>query len=206
MQKQNRIRCRRRYEKVLVSITGASGIRYGVRLLEVLRTHRCVASVDAIITKSAISVAKHEEGIDLLRKIEDYADNIYHDDDMLAPYSSSSRAPDAMIIAPCSTKTLALIAHGIASTLTSRAALAVLRMKRTLIIVVREAPLGVIELENMLRVARSGAIVLPASPGFYHKPKTIDDLVDFIVGKILDVLQIDHDLYLKWRKTDKALP
>ncbi len=184
--------------KILVAITGASGIRYGLSTLKHLSRLVGRNNVDAILTEHALLVAKYEEKLDLHAEAEKYASHVYYDDEMTAPYASSSSAAKAMVIVPCSVKTLALIAGGIASTLTARAALAALRLKRKLVLVIRETPLGVIELENMLKVARAGAIIMPASPGFYHNPRTIDDLVDFIVGKILDVLEIEHNLYTRW--------
>ncbi len=181
--------------KILVAITGASGIIYGVRLIEVLVKKGY--KVDAIITRSAMKVAEAEGYINDVARLYNIV-KVYDEDDLTAPYASSSGAADAMIIAPCSTKTLAAIAHGYAVNLVVRAALVMLRLKRPLILVIRETPLGVIELRNMLIVARAGAVVLPASPGFYHKPKTIDDLINFVVGKILDMLGIEHKLYKRW--------
>ena len=187
-------------KRVLVSITGASGVRYGIRTVEILARKIGSQNVPVIITSAAEKVAEHEEHINLKDYISGIGVPIFSDEDLSAPYASSSNTPDAMVIVPCSIKTLSLIANGITSTLTARAALATLRLKRRLILVVRETPLGIIELENMLKAARAGAVILPAAPGFYHSPSTIDDLIDFIVGKILDILEIPHNLYKRWRQ------
>lgn len=182
--------------KILVAITGASGIVYGVRLVAYLARRGLLEAV--IYTSSAVMVAK-EEGIDLERFIKALGVPAYPSTRMDAPYASSSRAPCAMVIAPCSMKTLAAIAHGYGDNLVTRAALAVLRLGRKLVLVLRETPLGIAELRNMLLAAENGAIILPAAPAFYTKPRTISNMVDFIVGKILDVLDIEHRLYQRWR-------
>lgn len=152
-----------------------------------------------IATRAAQRVALHEEGVDLGEALKSLGARLYWEDEIDAPYASSSRAVDAMVVAPCSTRTLAAIAAGLSDNLVTRAALAHLRLGRRLILVIRETPLGVAELRNMLRVAEYGATVLPAAPGFYHHPRSVDDMVDFIVGKILDVLGIEHGLYSRWR-------
>ncbi|MET1101959.1 MAG: UbiX family flavin prenyltransferase [Pyrodictiaceae archaeon] len=182
--------------KILVAITGASGIRYGVRLVEVLVLK--AMKPDVIVTRAAEAVARVEEGYLLRERLSRLGVRIYSEDDFTSPYASSSNVPDAMVIAPCSIKTVSMISAGISANLVVRAALNVLRMRRRLVLVVRETPLGVVELKKLLEAAEAGAIVLPASPGFYHKPSSIDDLVDFIVGKILDVIGIEHNLYQRW--------
>ncbi len=187
---------------ILVAVTGASGIVYGVRLVEVLRS--LGYRVEAVVTDAARRVGLAEEGYDPAEKIREIGVRVWSEHDIEAPFASSSSAPDAMVIAPCSTRTLAAIACGLADNLVTRAALAVLRMKRPLVLVVRETPLGITELENMLKAARAGAVVLPASPAFYHKPKTVIDMVDFIVGKVLDVLGIRHSLYRRWGERTKT--
>ncbi len=183
-------------KRVLIAITGASGTIYGVRLVEVLLERGF--NVDIVVTEAARRVSLVEEGYDVAERLRALGVKVYGENDLEAPYASSSSAPDAMIVAPCSTRTLAAIACGLADNLVTRAALAVLRLHRPLVLVVRETPLGVAELENMLKVARAGAVVLPASPAFYHRPKTIMDLVDFVVGKVLDVLGVEHQLYRRW--------
>lgn len=182
--------------RVLVAVTGASGIVYGVRLVQVLLEKG--VEVDAVVTEAARRVSLAEEGYDVAERIRSMGVRVYGERDLDAPYASSSRAPDAMVVAPCSTRTLAAIAMGLADNLVTRAALAVLRLRRPLVLVVRETPLGLAELENMVRAARAGAVILPASPAFYHRPRTVMDMVDFVVGKVLDVLGIEHSLYRRW--------
>lgn len=186
----------KRLGKVVVAITGASGIVYGLRLVKVLRD---ISLLDGVIyTRSAVAVAKHEEGIDLEVLLKKFTHRVYSEDRWDAPYASSSNIPGAMVIAPCSMNTLAKIANGIQDNLVTRAANSILRLKRKLVLVIRETPLGVAEIENMLKAAIKGAVILPASPGFYARPKSIDDLVNFIVGKVLDVLGLEHELYKRW--------
>ena len=182
--------------EALVAITGASGVIYGVRLVEVLAQR---TSVDVIVSRMAEQIGVLELGYSIYNKMSKVARKVYWDYEMEAMYSSSSSTTKSMIIAPCSIKTLSAIAHGYASNLVVRAALAVLRLARKLVLVVRETPLGVIELENMLKLARAGAIILPACPAFYHEPKTVEDMVDFVVGKVLDVLGYEHNLYRRWQ-------
>ncbi len=183
-------------EDVLVAITGASGIRYAIRLIEVLREKGLLSAV--IYSKAAIEVAFFEEEIDLEDYLKKYRIIVYRDDDIRAPYASSSRAPEAMVIIPCSMNTLAKIAHGIQDNLITRAASSMLRLRRKLVLVVRETPIGPIEIRNMFVASLAGAVILPASPGFYSKPRTLNDVIDFVVGKVLDVLGIKHDLYKRW--------
>jgi 4-hydroxy-3-polyprenylbenzoate decarboxylase len=193
----------------ILSITGASGAVYGVRLLEELlgRGHE----VDLLITPTARIILGHELGVEvktgpggsvvlsapggetggpLLRYIEA--------DDLSAGPASGSSLRRNMIICPCSMGTLARIASGVSGNLVERAADCVLKERGRLVLVPRETPLHAIHLENMLRLARTGAIILPAMPGFYHGPRTLDDLVNFIVGKVLDALEIENDLYKRW--------
>lgn len=182
-------------KKIIVAITGASGIIYGIRLVEELINK---AKIYLIISKVAEAVAKYEEVLNRLNKIKEDVEKTYSERDLESSISSSSFNQDAMIIAPCSMKTLAGIASGYAENLILRAADNTLRLKKPLILVIRETPLNTIQIQNMLKVALAGAIIMPAAPAFYHKPKTIDDLVDFIVGKVLDVLGYNHKLYEKW--------
>jgi 4-hydroxy-3-polyprenylbenzoate decarboxylase len=186
-------------KSVLVAITGASGIIYAVRLISFLRK---VNRLEAIIYSKPSLLSAESEGIRLrkyLGTLKAQGIPVFSEDDITAPYASSSSAPDAMVIAPCSMKTLASIAYGLADNLITRAALSVLRLSRRLILVVRETPLGKAEIKAMLEAADNGAIILPASPAFYIRPRHISDIVDFIVGKILDVLGFEHDLYRRWK-------
>ncbi len=182
--------------RILVGLSGASGIIYGMRLIEYLSERQMVEAV--IYTRPAEIVAHYEEGIDLRNWLNRMAVDSFREDEIDAPYASSSSVADAMVIIPCSMNTLASIANGLSSNLLTRAALTMLRLRRPLVLVIRETPLGLAELRNMLKAALNGATILPASPAFYHKPRTIDDIVNFIVGKVLDVLGIRHNLYRSW--------
>ncbi len=188
--------------KLIVGITGASGIVYALRFLD-----HCELFLDyyrdlfVIYTKAAEKVAELEEGIDLVKELEKKKciSSIYSDEDLSAPLSSSSFVVGSdMVIVPASLNTIAKLAHGIQDNLLLRAALSVLRVKGRLVIVPRETPLSTIDLENLLRLSQNGAIILPASPGFYIKPREVIELVDFIIGKILDVLGIENKLYKRW--------
>jgi 4-hydroxy-3-polyprenylbenzoate decarboxylase len=125
---------------------------------------------------------------------------IWENNDFTAPFMSGSNAPEAVILIPCSVGKLGAIANGISSNLLERAADVALKERRQLILVVRETPLSLVHLENMVRAARAGAQILPAMPAFYHHPKTIDDMVNFVVGKVLNLLRIEHDLFKGWGK------
>lgn len=189
-------------KKILVGITGASGVVYGIKLAETLHAMGLLEAI--VYTRSADHVAREEMGVALADLLKAVNTQIYRDDEIDAPYASSSRIPlGGMVVAPCSMRTLAAIAHGIADNLVTRAALSTLRLQRRLVLVIRETPLGVAELRNMLLAAENGAVVLPASPAFYHRPKTIDDMVYFVVGKVLDVLGVKHSLYRRWRSSDR---
>jgi len=182
-----------------VAITGASGVRYGVRLVKV-SAELGLRLTGVIVTRSADLVAQAEEGMaegGLAKELSSYAP-VYREDDFTSPLASSSSSPDCMAIVPASMKTVAMLAAGLELNLVARAALAVLRLRRPLVVAFRETPLGVAELRNLLALARMGAIVMPLAPGFYHLPRTIDDMVDFMVGKVLDALGIKHDLYNRW--------
>ena len=183
-----------------VAITGASGVRYGLRLISVL-PGLGVRVRGIIVTRSAKVVAEVEEGIprEKLAELLSSYGPVYEEDDFTSPLASSSSSADCMAIVPASMKTVAMIANGLELNLVARAALATLRLRRPLAVAFRETPLGVAELENLLRIARMGAIVLPLAPGFYGNPSTIDDLVDFMVGKILDALGVSNDLYKRWQ-------
>lgn len=152
------------------------------------------------MTRGALEVAKHEEGLDEPQAIEMLARYapIYMEDDFTSPLASSSSQPDAMIIVPASMKTIGLLAHGIPSNLVTRAALAVLRLGRRLVVAPRETPLGVAELRNLLSLAEMGALIVPMTLAFYNKPSSLDDAIDFVVGKILDSLGIEAGIYKRW--------
>lgn len=182
--------------RILLGITGASGSIYGIRLLEELK----VANVEVhlIISEGAEKIITHETNYKLKELIEKA--NFYYDNkNLAAPPASGSFHFDAMIIAPCSLKSLSAVANGYADTLISRSATCILKEEKKLILVIRETPLDLSGIKNMLSAKQAGAIILPAMPGFYHLPKKIEDLVNFIVGKILDQLDIKNNLFKRWK-------
>lgn len=181
--------------RAIVGISGASGAIYAVRLLETFKD--LGVETHLTITKVAEDVITSETGL-TKGEIISLATHFYDVKDLTAPIASGSFKVDGMVIIPCSMKTLAGIASGYTSNLLLRAADVTLKERRKLIIVPRETPLHTIHLLNMYKVALAGAVVLPATPAFYHKPKSINDLVNHVVGKILDVLDIEHNLYKKW--------
>ena len=183
--------------RLVVAITGASGVIYGKRMLEVLR--REDVETHLIISKAGEKVIEHElvTSKSNLKKLANY---VYDMDDWSAPIVSGSFKADGMVIIPCSMKTLAGIAHGYSDNIILRAADVTLKEKRKLIIVPRETPLSVIHLRNMVELAEQNGIIVPAMPAYYHKPKGIDDLVSFVVGKVLDFLGIKHNLVKGWSK------
>lgn len=182
--------------RVLLSIGGASGSIYGIRLLEELNKSK--VELHLIVSDSAKKILDHETKYkynDLKKK----SNFCYDNDNMFAGPASGSFHLDAMVVAPCSMKTLSAIANGYGDTLTSRAASCCLKEERKLILVIRETPLDLPGIKNMISAKQAGATILPAMPGFYHKPQKIDDLVDFIVGKVLDQLKIKHSLFNRWK-------
>jgi 4-hydroxy-3-polyprenylbenzoate decarboxylase len=197
------------FMKVAVALTGASGMAYGLRLIECLI--RAGVEVQVVYSQVAQVVAKQE--LDLVlpsRASEVEADfcvrfaaapgqlRVYGREEWFSPLASGSGAPDAMVVCPCTMGTLAAIAGGLSDKLIERAADVVLKEGRKLILVPRETPFSIIHLENMLRLARAGAVILPANPGFYHKPQTVQEVVDFIVARILDQLSVPHELMPRW--------
>ena len=176
--------------QIIIGISGASGIIYAVRLLKILRDLN--VETHLVITRASEKVIEFETDR-TKSEITTLATHYYDVDDLTSPISSGSFKTDGMVVVPCSMKTLAGIATGYSSNLLLRAADVTLKERRPLVLVPRETPLSVIHLENMYKVARAGSIVLPAMPGFYHKPKCIDDLVNDIVGKILDVFNLKHE-------------
>ena len=180
---------------MIVAVTGASGVIYSQRLLEVLKENN--VKVHLIVSKASEKIIEHELEItkDELFKM---AKKSYTEDDFSSPLASGSFLADGMIIIPCSSKTMAGIAHGYSENLILRAADVTLKERRKLILIPRETPLNAVHLRNQYVLAKQGVIILPAMPAFYHKPKKIDDLVDFIIGKILDSLGIHHTLFKRW--------
>ncbi|MEM2908054.1 MAG: UbiX family flavin prenyltransferase [Candidatus Hadarchaeales archaeon] len=182
--------------RLVVAITGCSGVVYGVRLLEVCK--ELGIETDLIVSRAAERILELELGR-TREQVSELATRSYSPEDLSAPLASGSSPSDGMAIVPCSMKTLGAIASGVAMDLIARAADVALKQRRPLVLVPRETPLNLIHLENMARLARAGAVILPAMPAFYHKPERISDLVDFVVGKVLDVLGVKHELYRRWR-------
>jgi len=178
-----------------VAVTGASGTIYGRRLLEIL--HENKIETHLIVSKAAEKVIKHELGTGK-KDLERLATQTYNEDDLTAPLMSGSFKTDGMVIIPCSMKTLAGITHGFADNLILRAADVTLKEKRPLVVVPRETPLSIVHLHNMLKAAKIGVFMVPAMPAFYHRPEKIDDLVNFIVGRVLDCLGIEHRLFKRY--------
>jgi len=181
--------------RLVVAVTGASGVVYGKRLLEVLREKN--VETHLIVSRAAEKVVEHELGISK-KDLEKLATHFYDVDDLKAPLMSGSFKTDGMVIIPCSMKTLAGIVHGFADNLILRAADVTLKEKRPLVVVPRETPLSIVHLRNMLEAAKIGVFIIPAMPAFYHQPRKIDDLVNFIVGRVLNCLGIEHRLFKRY--------
>jgi 4-hydroxy-3-polyprenylbenzoate decarboxylase len=178
--------------RCVVAITGASGSIYGIRLLQELPGERIL-----VVSRTAKEIIPLETDY-TLEEVYAMADAVYEDDDMSASIASGSYLHDCMFVAPCSESSVAKFAAGVADTLISRAASVCLKEGRELILVVRETPKSMIMLENELKLARAGAVIMDANPGFYHGPETVGDIVDFIVGRCLDRIGAEHDLYRRW--------
>jgi flavin prenyltransferase len=181
--------------RVIVGITGATGAVYGVRLLEQLRSHG--VETHLVLSRWGARTLLHETPY-TRQQVEALAHTTYAPGDMGAAISSGSFLTSGMIIAPCSAKTLGAIAHGYGDSLVHRAADVVLKERRTLVLAVREAPLSEIHLENMLKLARMGAVILPPMPAFYNHPRTVDDLVDHTVARMLDQFGIEMSGAVRW--------
>jgi len=181
--------------KLVVALTGASGVVYGVRLLEVLREKG--VETHLVLSKWAEKILALEMNMSAT-EVKRLATYSYDPHDLSAPIASGTFKTDGMVIVPCSMKTLASIAHGHADNLITRAADISLKERRKLVLVPRETPLSVIHLKNMMELAKAGAIILVPSPPFYIKPRSIEDIVNYVVGKILDYLGIEHELFKRW--------
>jgi len=182
-------------------MSGASGAQYGLRLIETL--HNLGHEIDLVVSSGAEKVLDLEVDFDY-QKILDMADYHYNISDISAPIASGTHPNQGMIVMPCSMKTLAAIAHGFSQNLIHRAADCMLKEGRKLVLVNRETPLNRIHLTNMLTVQEAGATILPASPGFYYQPRSVDDLVNFVVGKTLNVFGISHTLFQPWDPENAA--
>ncbi|HSN46262.1 MAG TPA: flavin prenyltransferase UbiX [Casimicrobiaceae bacterium] len=196
-------------QTITLAFTGASGMPYGLRLLECLVAARC--RVYLLYSPAAQIVARQEcdltlpaqprEAARLLAERCGAADGqltVFGREDWMAPVASGSNPADAMAVCPCSMGTLGAIAHGLADNLIERAADVMLKERRPLVLVPRETPLSTIHLDNMLTLARAGAVILPPAPGFYDRPQSVADLVDFVVARVLDQLRVAHTLGPRW--------
>lgn len=197
-------------DKICLALTGASGMPYGLRLLECLLAAGC--AVQLLYSQAAQVVARQEMAFELpgrpaearaalLDRLALPADarlEVFGREEWFAPVASGSNPPKAMVVCPCSMGTLAAIAAGLSDNLIERAADVVLKERRPLVLVPRETPFSTLHLENMLRLSRAGAIILPPNPGFYHHPQSLDDLVDFVVARVLDQLGVPHALMTRW--------
>lgn len=195
---------------ICLALTGASGMPYGLRLLECLLESGC--KVQLLYSQASQVVARQELEFDLPSRPSDAkasllarlpaatAENlaVYGREEWFAPVASGSNPPDAMVVCPCSMGTLAAIAQGLADNLIERAADVVMKEGRKLVLVPRETPFSAIHLENMLRLSRAGVVILPPSPGFYHRPQSVGDIVDFVVARILDQIGVPHTLMQRW--------
>ncbi|WP_243372280.1 flavin prenyltransferase UbiX [Geotalea sp. SG265] len=197
-----------------LAITGASGAIYGLRTVEEIL--KSGARVTLLISRAGFAVLKEECSLDwhgspveiaaqLRAHFRVGADRLdyYAEDDFLAPIASGSAAAGAMIVAPCSMGSLSRIACGNSGNLVERCADVTLKEGKPLILMPRETPLNEIHLENMLRLSRMGAAIIPAMPAFYHHPRTVGDMIDFVVGRILDRAGLQHDLFSRWGETEK---
>jgi 4-hydroxy-3-polyprenylbenzoate decarboxylase len=194
---------------VTLALSGASGMAYGLRLLECLiqadlQVYLLVSQAAHIVAKQELGVTLPARASDLERQLStgmaarDGQLRVFGREDWNAPVASGSNPADAMVVCPCSMGTLAAIAHGLSDNLIERAADVMLKENRKLILVPRETPFSTLHLENMLTLSRMNAVILPANPGFYHRPQSIEGVVDFIVARILDQLGIGHTLMARW--------
>jgi len=183
-------------KRVVVAITGASGVIYGIRLLEVLQE---IAETHLVMSRSAGITLKLENPEWTIERVESLASFTHRHGDIAASLASGSFPVDAMTIVPCSMKTLAAIAHGYSDNLITRCADVCLKERRRLIVVPRETPLHNVHLKNMLTISEMGGIIVPPMPGFYHQPKTMQDLIDHVVGKIVDLCGFEQKLFPIWR-------
>jgi len=181
--------------RLVVAITGASGVIYGIRALEVLKQLQVETHLIMSEWGAKNVTIETDKTADYVRSL---ATKCYEDDNMAAPVSSGSFKTDGMVVVPCSMKTLASIANAFDDSLVSRAAGVCIKEQRRLVLVPRETPLSKIHLDNMCKVADAGGIILPAMPGFYHRPKTMEEMVYHVVGKVLDQFNIEHGLFKRW--------
>lgn len=180
---------------MIIAITGATGVVYATRLLQALRAQQ----VETHLLISEAGVLNLHQELDMSRKdVEALADVVHNVRDVGAAIASGSFQSDGMIVAPCSMKTLAAIAHGLSDNLITRAADVVLKERRRLVLMVRETPFNLAHLRNMTAVTEMGGIIFPPLPGFYHRPASIAEMVDHTVGRVLDLFDISHDMTPRW--------
>jgi len=194
---------------VSLALTGASGAQYGLRLLEVLlagghRVYLMVSKAAHMVIATETDLKLPAQAAQMEQFLLEYFKaapaqlRVFGKEDWMAPVASGSGAPSSLVICPCSTGTLSAIACGASDNLIERAADVALKERRKLILVPRESPYSTIHLENMLKLSQMGAVIVPASPGFYHRPETVADLVDFVVARVLNQLGVEHSLLPRW--------
>ncbi|HJV00577.1 MAG TPA: UbiX family flavin prenyltransferase [Burkholderiaceae bacterium] len=186
-----------RPQRLIIAITGATGAVYGVRLLQHLQAMPGVET-HVLISDAAVLTLQQETGM-TRRAVEALADVVHKTRDVGASIASGSFQSDGMVIAPCSMKTLAAVAHGLSDNLITRAADVVLKERRRLVLMVRETPFNLAHLRNMTAVTEMGGIIFPPLPSFYHQPKSIDEMVDHTVARVIDLFGIDHALAPRWQ-------
>lgn len=184
-------------QRLIIAITGATGAVYGVRLLRHLRGH---AQVETHLLVSDAGVLNLHQELELGRKdVEALADVVHNVRDVGASIASGSFASAGMVVAPCSMKTLASVAHGLSDNLIARAADVVLKERRRLVLMVRETPFNLAHLRNMTAVTEMGGVIFPPLPGFYHRPQSLEEMVDHTLGRVLDLFNIEHQLTPEWQ-------
>lgn len=198
-----------KHPDIALALTGASGVQYGIRLLECLVSakvpiHLMLSRPAQVVLGLETDLAVPGRPVEIGRFFSDRFRagpgqiSCYGPEQWTAPVASGSAVPRAMVVCPCSTATLSAVATGASRSLIERAADVVLKERRQLVLVVRETPFSEVHLENMLRLARMGAVIMPANPAFYHRPRTLDEMIDFMVARILDHLGLEHELVPRW--------
>lgn len=184
-------------KRLIVAITGATGALYGVRLLQVLKA---MPAVETHLMISEAGVLNVHQELDMSRKdVEAFADVVHNTRDVGATIASGSFTSDGMIVAPCSMRTLAAVAHGLSDNLITRAADVVLKERRRLVLMVRETPFNLAHLRNMTSVTEMGGIIYPPLPALYHRPETIAEMVDHTLARVLDLFSVTHDIAPRWQ-------
>lgn len=194
---------------IAVALTGASGAQYGLRLIDCLvrsgrRVHVLYSKAAQVVVKMETDISLPGQAAEAQAMLSDYFAaepgqlQVYGRHQWTASVASGSNPPDALVICPCTMGTLASIAHGISDDLIDRSADVMLKEGKKLILVVRETPFSSIHLQNMLTLSQVGAVIMPANPGFYYRPQQVSDLVDFMVARVLDHLQIEHNMIPRW--------